>query len=159
MLARRCAPCLIALWVGSCGGDHSSVGAGPPPVFPSEYASSYVEVRPCRTSTEHDLDNVKIYADPASASTYTMRDAPFAAGAVILKEEYSIADTNCVGPILLWTAMEKLPANTAPETLDWHWQKVDETRTVVTDNERRCYSCHEGCGVAPNGFDGTCSPP
>jgi hypothetical protein len=143
----------------SCGGGDPAPDASPPPAFPADYQSSYVQVRPCRPSTDHDLNNVKVFADPGSANTYMMRDQPFPTGAVLLKEEYSLSDTSCTGPIFQWTVMVKLPDGSSTTTLDWHWQKVDENHQTLTDDDPRCYSCHRTCGVAPQGYAGTCSPP
>jgi hypothetical protein len=159
-LPRRCAPWgLLAILACGCGGGNPSADAGPPPAFPASYRSTYTMERPCRSSTDHDLNNVIVYADPTSVSTYTMRDAPFPTGSTLLKEEYDISDTSCTGPIVQWTVMVKLPDGTSAATLDWHWQKVDAHRNTLTDDDPRCYSCHKTCGVPPDGYLDTCSPP
>lgn len=150
---------MLATLACACGGGNPGADAGPPPAFPADYRSTYTQMRPCRSSTEHDLNNVIVYANPSAANAYMMRDQPFPTGSVVLKEEYEIGDTSCAGPILQWTVMVKLPDGSSAATLDWHWQKVDANRHVLTDNEQRCYSCHMGCGVPPEGYAGTCSPP
>lgn len=148
-----------ALWigltfaVGACGTD------SPAPIFRTDYAASYTKVRDCRASADHDLNNVLVLADPLALEPYQMRDRPFPTGAVVLKEEYDFSDVTCTGPIKLWTVMVQLAPGSSPATQDWHWQKVDAGRGVVTDNEPRCYSCHATCGVPPDGYLGTCSMP
>lgn len=145
---------LAALAICACGG-----GKDETQLFRADYLSSYVQVRPCRPSPDHDLNNVRVLADPLAASAYQMRDRPFPTGAVVLKEEHDSDDINCTGPVTFWTVMVKTPDGNSPSMLDWHWQKVDADRTVATDNEPRCYGCHTACGVPPDGYQGTCSVP
>jgi len=145
--------CLTVLAVCACGGD------GAEAVFPADYAASYVQVRPCRSSPDHDLNHVVVFADPSAMVAYRMRDQPFPVGAVILKPEYDFSDDTCGETIKQWTVMVKLAAGSSASTLDWHWQKVDAHGHVVTDNEPRCYGCHASCGVPPDGYLGTCSVP
>jgi hypothetical protein len=144
---------VLAIALCACGGGGSTS------IFPDNYASSYVQVRDCRSSGDHDLNHIRILADPLAVDAYRMRDRPFPTGAVVLKEEYDFSDDTCTGPIKQWTVMVQLAADTAASTLDWHWQKVDLHGDVVTDNEPRCYGCHATCGVAPDGYKGTCAVP
>lgn len=134
---------------------------GPPadPVFEANYKSTFTEVRNCRPSSEHDLHNVHVLANALAMEPYLNRDAEFPVGAILLKEEYDFGDIECSDAIVYWTVMEKLPAGSSPTTLDWHWQKVDPKRNVVTDDEARCISCHTMCGVAPDGYMSTCEVP
>lgn len=138
----------------ACGGDD-----GAAPVFPADYAASYVEVRDCRTSADHDLGRIRILADPAALAPYRDRAAPFPAGAVVLKVEHDFGDTDCTGPITQWTVMERLADGDGATTLGWRWQRVDAGRGVVTEDEPRCIGCHTDCGVAPDGYLGTCAMP
>jgi hypothetical protein len=144
---------LFTVLVG-CSGGSSAV-----PLFSADYASSFVEVRPCRGSTDHDLNHVRVLADPVGLDAYAMRTVPFPTGSVILKEEYDPADATCQGPVMSWTVMVKLALDSSPTTLDWHWQRVDMGRNVVTDNDPRCSACHKRCGVPPDGYAGTCEVP
>lgn len=141
--------CLAA----ACGGDEAV------PVFPADYASSYLEVRDCRTSADHDLGRVRVLADPAALEPYADRDAAFPPGAVVLKEEYEFDDTTCTGAIAGWTAMAWLGDDAPDSQLGWRWQRVDRDRAVVVENDERCSSCHAGCGIAPDGYLGTCAVP
>jgi hypothetical protein len=138
----------------ACGG-----GGEPTQLFPANYAASFVQVRPCRPSPDHDLDNVTVLADPTGADAYRLRDRPFPVGSIVLKAEHGFSDMDCTKPPVSWTVMVKLTAGSSPTTLDWHWQKVDVDRTVETDNEPRCYGCHTTCGVPPDGYEHTCSVP
>ena len=145
---------LLALASG-CGDDEPS---GPAPAFPSDYAASYVEVRDCRLSGEHELSPVRVFADPGSAEAYSNRDQDLSEGAVIVKAEYYFSDPSCEGEIQRWTVMLRDSERSSPDTLDWYWQDVDARRNVVSENDSRCVGCHTGCGVpAVGGYQGTCS--
>ena len=126
------------------------------PEFPVDYAANYVEVRDCRASADHDLNNIRILADPAALPIYVARDAAFPVGAVVLKEEYDFADVACSGPIKQWTAMRWLDGTTNG---GWAWQRVGADRTVVSTDEVRCINCHAQCGRPPDGYEGTCAVP
>jgi hypothetical protein len=147
--------------VSGCPGDDgpSDDGSESEPFFPDDYDASYLEVRNCRGSGDHDLNNIRILADPAARTPYEGRVVPFPVDAVVLKEEYDFGDTTCEGPIKQWTVMQKLAAESSPDTLDWSWQRVDGDRMVVEEDPPRCIGCHTGCGVAPDGYDGTCAVP
>ena len=131
----------------------------PQPFFPDDYELSYVEVRDCRPSGDHDLNNMRILADPVGTSSYQNRDANFPVGSIVLKEEYAFDDRDCTGAITQWTAMQRLEDGSASMALDWDWQRVDAERRIVGENTPRCFGCHTGCGAPPDGFDGTCAVP
>jgi hypothetical protein len=147
----------VALLLGSssCAGDDAPGGAAP--AFPADYAATYTEVRGCRNSADHDLSRVRVLADPAALEPYRQRDADFPVGSVVLKEEHDFADTDCAGSPVRWTVMTRLAPGSSPSTLDWHWQAVDGSRRVTTENEPRCIGCHTSCGVPPDGYLGTCT--
>lgn len=134
----------------ACGDD------GGTPVFPADYTTTYTEVRNCRSSSDHDLHRIRVLADPAALDPYRLRTSAFPVGSVVLKAEYDFADTSCAGPIIMWTAMQK---QATPEDLGWVWQRVKADRSVETENDRLCIQCHTDCGVAPDGYDGTCTMP
>lgn len=139
----------VLLLVGACTGD-------PEPVFPADYAASYTEVRDCRSSSDHDLHRIRVLASPDALGPYTTRTAAFPAGAIVLKAEYDFADVGCTGAPVEWTVMQKLAT---PEDLGWVWQRVGADRGVTTENDPLCITCHTSCGVAPDGYDGTCAMP
>jgi len=128
----------------------------PEPEFPTDYAATYTEVRGCRSSSDHDLHQIRVLADPAALDPYRTRTSAFPVGAVVLKEEFDFADTLCAGPILVWTVMKK---TRSAANLGWTWQYVEPASGVGTQNERRCINCHTTCGVGPDGYDGTCTMP
>ena len=146
---------IAAVLGASCSGSEEE--PGPEPVFPASYAASFSEVRDCRGSTEHDFMRVRVLADPAAVGPYQGRDADFPVGSVVLKEQYDFADTSCSGSIVRWTVMQRLAEGSSPETLDWYWQDVDASRRVISENASRCVGCHTGCGVPPDGYEGTCT--
>ena len=120
------------------------------PVFPADYAASFVEVRDCRRSPEHELAFIRVLASPDTAATYLSRTGTFAEGAVVLKEEY--VDADCAD-LLGWTAMRR-------EGDGWRWQEVASDRVVVEDGAiERCETCHARCVAPDQGFEGTCAEP
>jgi hypothetical protein len=131
------------------------------PVFPADYADTYVEVRDCRASADHGLQNVLILADPLALEPYQNRAEPFPEGAVVLKELYDLGDTACEGELRGWAAMRKLADDEAPDLLDWEWQRLEVDRSVVEQDAPRCVACHEHCGEPPGevGYAGTCADP
>lgn len=157
----RRGPLLLLAVVTACAGDDGDgdATAGASPDFPADYAQSYTEVRNCRPSGDHDLNNIRILADPAALAPYQARAEPFPVGAVVLKEEYDFGDLACAGPIKQWTVMRRLEGGAAPQNLDWAWQRVDVDRKVESADEPRCIGCHKGCGVPPDGYEWTCAVP
>ena len=130
----------------------------PPAAFPADYADSYVEVRGCRRSADHELEFVRVLADPAALGPYSDRQSAFPEGAVVLKEQYEPSDDSCSGSIAQWTVMRKAPA--ATERLGWDWQRVASDRRVVEENAEGCVNCHSSCTGAPQpGYDFTCTDP
>lgn len=148
---------LASVLLVACGTSEDDSGVEP--FFPEDYESSYVEVRNCRQSGDHDLNNIRILADEIGVGSYQNRDQDFPVGSVVLKEEYEFSDNDCSGAVKQWTVMKRLADGTAPMALDWDWQKLDATGRVVEENTPLCFGCHTGCGVAPDGFDGTCAVP
>lgn len=136
------------------------------PLWPAGFATSYKPVRPCRRSIDHDLGYVTIHADPTSTQAYETRDKPFPLGSIVLKVEYD--DENCT-TLRGFTVMKREAPGYDPDYGNWHWQKADAARMVTVDGRSsspvanpptavdRCVKCHDSCGKAPDGFDGTCS--
>lgn len=148
---------LAVLVVAAACGDDAPENE---PLFPADYAATYQEVRDCRRSGgEHEINYVRVLADPDALGPYTDRTTPFPPGAVVLKEEYDFTDSTCAGDIVQWSVMVKLDQGADPMALDWTWQRVDAERAVVDVNTAACAGCHEGCGFPPDGYDGTCTVP
>ncbi len=141
-------PYLLVL-VAACTDD-------PVPRFPADYATTYTEVRGCRSSSDHELHRIRVLADPAALGPYTTRTSAFPVESIVLKAEYDFGDTACSGPPIEWTVMQKVAT---PEDLGWVWQRVAADRSVTTENDPLCITCHTSCGVAPDGYDGTCTMP
>ena len=152
------AACLCLVTSG-CAGDDVGDDSGVEPDFPADYADDYVEVRNCRGSGDHDLNNIRILAGPSAITPYNGRSEPFPPGAIVLKEEFDFGDLACEGPIKQWTVMRRLEDGSAPDTLDWSWQRVDAERKVVDVDAARCINCHSGCGIEPDGYEWTCAMP
>jgi hypothetical protein len=155
---------LAAVVAAACGDDDpAAVDAGTPDAagdgvaFPADYAASYVQVRACRKSSDHQLNYIRVLADPAALAPYQGRDMPFPEGAVVLKEEYEFDDEDCSGPIVQWSVMVKALAEI--ERLRWRWQRVTADRELEQLDDDDCVTCHSACGVAPEGYDGTCAVP
>lgn len=127
------------------------------PLFPEDYRDHYAEVRPCMPSGDHDLNLVRILVDPDARAAYELRTMPFPTGSVVVKEEYEFGDLTCDGELKRITAMGRLAPGTAPQALDWAWQTVDPSGTVIDEDLPRCISCHQGCGQAPDGYQGVCA--
>lgn len=151
-----------SLVVVGCGAscDPGNGGAdGGTPLFPGNYAQTYTEVRDCRSSGDHDLNRIRILASPEALAPYQSRDGGFPPGAVVLKEEYDFADTDCAGEIIQWTVMKRLADGGSPATLDWEWQKVEAEGVSVETSLQPCIACHSGCGRPPEGYEATCALP
>ncbi len=142
------------LLAAACSGEQEPTLV---PLFPADYAASYVEVRECRVSSEHEITPVRVLAEPAAAAAYMGRSADFAEGTILIKEEYDFADRSCTGPIIQFTVMQREAPGSATDQLGWRWQKVSDTRRVISENEARCANCHRTCGNPPEGYQGTCS--
>lgn len=127
-------------------------------MFPANYRDTYVEVRDCRQSADHDLHMIRVFADPLARGPYLLRDAPTPEGAVLVKEEYDFGDLDCSGAIVKFSAARRLPADSDPENLDWQWQHLDAARNVLFEEAPRCVSCHTGC-EPPDGYEHMCAVP
>lgn len=156
MIGRALSCLLVCLSIGACADDD---GGPPGPAFPDDYLATYTEVRDCRQSGEHDLNRIRVLAGPEALDAYVNRDQPFPVGSVVLKEEFDFADADCTGPIKQWTVMQKLATDSAPDELDWYWQRVDPERNVLGENTPRCWGCHALCTPDMGGYDFTCTVP
>lgn len=145
----------LTLLAGGCADGPS---AAPQPAFPADYADSYVEVRNCRKSADHELEQVRVLADPDAIGPYRDRAGAFPEGAIVLKEQYDASDTTCSGPIAQWTVMQK--DNETSARGGWNWQRVAADRRVLETDAASCHGCHASCTGAPQpGYDFTCADP
>jgi hypothetical protein len=145
----------LALLAAGCADAPS---ASPSPIFPADYADSYVEVRSCRKSADHELEQVRVLVDAEALGPYEDRAGSFPEGAIVLKEQYDASDTTCSGPITQWTVMQR--NGEASKRLGWDWQRVAANRRVIETNAPSCHGCHASCSGAPQaGYDFTCADP
>jgi len=155
--ASSLAALVFAIMLGALAGCGDDAPPGVP-IFPADYRASYVEVRNCRQSADHDLHMIRVLADPLAAAPYTGRDAPIPEGAILVKEEYDFGDFDCTGPIVSFAAARKRAIDSDPDNLDWEWQRLDPARRVIVEDEPRCVGCHTSC-EEPDGYDHTCAVP
>lgn len=129
------------------------------PDFPADYKSSYTEVRNCRLSIDHDGEYVRVLASPSALAPYMNRTDPFPDGAVVVKEQYARTDSTCSGAIQDYSVMMRVENGTAPLLPQWDWQHVDANRNVLSEDIKRCTSCHADCANQGVGYAGTCEEP
>jgi hypothetical protein len=130
----------------------------PEPLVPEDYAATFVEVRDCRLSIDHELEHVRVLAPPDVAAVYTARAGDFGDGALIVKERHAADD--CSDAPIGYAAMRR-GAGYWEVGGDWHWQLLDADFRVDEDGRvERCATCHAICGTGPEGgFDWTCAMP
>jgi hypothetical protein len=150
----------IAAAPGCSGGDDDGGDAGRFE-FPEDYLDTYTMARDCRKSGSHDLHYIVVWTDPDATGPYIDRDAPIPVGSIILKEEYDFADTTCEEGIVRWSAMKRLPAGEAPdEHLDNYWERFDIDGDIASENDSRCWGCHDDCDGDPTRvYEHTCADP
>ena len=145
----RCSTCHVA-----CSAKDYTCGG---PLFPPDFLDSYILVRECRLSVEHNLTYVRVYVDSTGAQSYLNGTYPLPVGTVSVK---TMADNEqCDGGIVEYAVMVKGSAGTAPSTNDWIWQSVNSDRSVRLSGtifEGACISCHEDC---TKGRDYMCTDP
>lgn len=146
---------LVFLACACSGGDATDEKDTTVPDFPADYRDSFVEVRSCRPSGDHNLNTVRVLSTPSAAEAYRTHRGSFDVGDVLLKEEFEFGDSDCSGAAVGWTSMLRLPDE--PAGVDgWRWQRVDAGRHVVEVDGSACMGCHASCGVAPDGHESTC---
>lgn len=132
--------CVLAVSAVACAEHDDLVDT---PIVALDYRDSFVEVRACRSSTEHGLVHVVVRANLEAAAAYEAGASPLPRGSVIVKEEY--ADSSCLQPNS-WTIMKKEREGYFPGGGDWRWQKLDHRRRVLQDGRaERCVKCHAAC--------------
>lgn len=119
-----------------------------PPWFEDDWEATYADVRSCRSSPEHDLSYIRVFANDIAEETYTTREGEFAEGAVLVKPEY--ADPDC--SILIGIKAMRYTGG------GWEFQRYDEDGHVMAGDTLRCVGCHlSTCGFPPDGYMGTCA--
>ncbi|HEU5311264.1 MAG TPA: cytochrome P460 family protein, partial [Candidatus Eisenbacteria bacterium] len=110
-------------------------------ILPSDYLSTYVEVRDCRFSLEHGGVYIRVLTNPEAAQLYRDDAEQLPVGTVVVKEEFS--DGHCEqNEIVRYRAMRKEAPGFDPEDGDWHWQFLTPRMEVAEDTKASCISCH-----------------
>lgn len=134
----RCGCCAVSLLVTLWGCDQSDFSSEV--VLPSNYRETFVQVRTCRSSIDHDLAYVTIWTSPAAAASYDFGPYPFPTGSLIVKEQY--VDPTC-SKLSGFSLMQKGGPRSDPKHGDWRWLRMDSKLRVVEDGKiARCALCH-----------------
>jgi hypothetical protein len=167
----RCVAAMLALALaGGCDGepvateDGGAAGdagmeqdSGPSPSFPADFERSYVEMRDCRHSHEHELRYIRVFASPSALAPYAAlsADEPYPVGATLVKLEY---DDELCAALIEYTSLEKLEPGANPVGGDWLWQRVSPEREVTSSGAPwTCVNCHTYHCAPPYGYDLTCA--
>lgn len=158
-----------ALVVSACGGDDAD-----DIIFEIEAVErDFEEVVPCRWSHEHELNHVRVVADPESARIFTecvltglgeeceLDGEPvegFPVGSLFVKYEYD--DEGCQDEdFVQYTASLRLEDGSFDEGWDWLWQRVSPDMDLLEDGAPfRCLDCHIDHCESPDGLDLRCLP-
>jgi hypothetical protein len=147
---------LVALALGGCAEVDSFQ---PQQILPADYRTTFVQVRGCRSSVEHNLEHIVVRTSPAVAPVYDRGPYPFPVGTVIVKEEYG-SDNRCQF-LTGYTIMKKEAPGTDSAAGDWRWFKLDSMDRVTMQGSatRRCSTCHATCTGMNPPRDFTCAEP
>ena len=127
--SRLLASCSCSRAPGEGGDDRAE------PVFPADYAATYIEVRDCRASGDHDLNNIR---DPrrsggARAVPGPRRCRSRSARSCSRRSTTSPTPT-CAGPITQWTVMRRAPGGSSPDArLDLAARRRSSARSSAED--------------------------
>ena len=117
----------------------------PAVVLPSDYRTTFVQVRGCRDSIDHGLTKVVVRVRPELVATYEGGPYPFPQGALLVKEQYG--DSACQD-LTSYTVMRKEAGGYFPAGGDWQYFNLDPYGTVQKDGKQAtCASCHSVCGA------------
>lgn len=111
------------------------------PIFPANYRNTYIEVRNCRFSIEHDGVAIRVLTNPLAVQPYLENHNPLPVGSIVVKEEYNDSDCSDDSKLVRWRAMRKEEPG-FDAFGDWHWQWVNRNRTVRYDDKTTCIGCH-----------------
>ncbi|MGE0519990.1 MAG: cytochrome P460 family protein [Candidatus Binatia bacterium] len=117
---------------------------GVEPILPANYRETFVEVRGCRFSTEHDFRNIRVLTNPIAAEPYRRNQNPLPEGSIVVKEEFASSEGCNDADLIVWRVMRKEAPGFDSEDADWHWQWIDApSRHVQFDDKATCISCHK----------------
>jgi hypothetical protein len=144
---------LSLLLVGGCFQQDSNKVSQ---ILPLEYQKTYRPVRNCRPIgiPEHRAKYIRVLANSVEAQdAYIAANCPLPQGSVIVAEESDKPDCSKVSG---YSLMFKDVPGYDLAGFDWHWQQLDDTRTILQDGHvQECITCHTSCTLN----DLTCSPP
>jgi streptogramin lyase len=137
--------------LSGCPGVGTETPTSPPtptpsitPIFPANYRSSFVEVRDCRFSIEHDSVAIRVLVNEIGADAYLNNANPLPVGSIVIKEEYDAPDCSNDADLARWRVMRKEAPGFDPEDNDWAWQWVDApNRSVRFNDKSTCVGCHQ----------------
>jgi len=144
----------------SCGPEAPPAATS---LVPPNYASTFVEVRGCRMTSEHSattpglvVSHIRVLTNPEAATPYRMNAPQLPVGTLVIKEEY--ADASC-SRLRAWTVMRKEAPGYDPMRNDWRWQRVRAAdRAVLVDGRvESCAACH--AAAACRARDWQCTAP
>lgn len=144
----RAFPGLLALSLTLACAQVDSPNA--PVVLPADYKATFMQVRDCRPSADHDLHHIVVRVKPELAAAYNAGPYPLPAGSLVVKEEFGDQDAQCQN-LLGYTVMRKEAGGYFPAGGDWQYFTLDSLGAVLVGGPQpRCASCHTSC---PGGRD------
>ncbi len=120
-------------------------------IIPPNYAQTFIEVRDCRLSTEHEGYYIRVLTDAGAAQPYRENSPSLPVGSVVVKEEFTRSDCRS-DSLVRWSAMRKEPPGFDPTSRDWRWQRVLRDGTVVAEGGASCVGCHARPACAVRDF-------
>jgi hypothetical protein len=137
---RAAALCLVAIALASCAKIDSPDAEV---VLPSDYRTSFVQVRGCRSSIDHDLMNVVVRVRNDQAALYDDGPYPMPEHALVVKEQYR--DNQC-HDLAGYTVMRKEGGGYFPAGGDWQYFSLDAFGSILMQGQvARCAGCHAMC--------------
>ena len=142
--------CVAATVLTACADDPPEPSRDA--VFPADYRESFVQLRTCRQSIEHDLEFVELWVSPDHAALFDdcvspalPCDAPLPAGVVVIKPQF--LDAGCSTPIRT-AAAQRLHGEDLGDGAAWLWQEVDPDGRSTGNDGTACIACHQHCDPA-----------
>jgi hypothetical protein len=152
ILSLSCLPLLACPLDGGGGNGNGLSWFDRDSVFPEAFEDTYLRIDDCKVSS-HGGDYVVTWLNEVGLSTWAAyreqlaggqvlpegETVVFPPGTILVKAQYS--DANCYD-LRQYTAIEKLAEGSAPEQLDWTWQKMSPS-AFETGNPAGCVACHD----------------
>jgi hypothetical protein len=111
-------------------------------VLPRDFRTTFTKASRARFVSKGHLDDrfsVDVYVNAQASSAYASESAPFAPGAMLVKEQFDRRDGQPAGIL----AMEKREPGYDAENGDWRWIVIDAKGALVREGKlERCAACH-----------------